>query len=106
MIDARLSAYGSDFVEVRWSSVLYMPERYQVTFSCRLESNNSHYVSAKIANISPENCLLRVSKLFPGTVCVINLIAVYNPASIDEGITLICNTSPVPAESQPIRKTH
>ena len=93
MINPRQTESRPDFIEVKWDSPLHKPLAYKAAFVCTLIGNKSNYLSFQLKNMDSETSSIRVSKLLPETICKMKLIAVYNPASIDSGITFEATTS-------------
>ena len=77
---------GDDFIHITWSAPKILPTSYQVYFSCCLIHTGTEYMQVKL-EASPFYTMLIVDQLFLGSRCVITLLAIYNPASIDDGIT-------------------
>lgn len=75
-----------DFIHITWSVPKFLPASYQVNVSCRLTHTETEYMQVMLA-LSPFDKMLTVDKLFPESDCVFTLLAIYNPASIDDGIT-------------------
>ena len=102
MISARQSVTGVDFVRIDWSYAVHKPDKYVLSFSCTVnpEKHDCEDVSAKATDIKSETTSFTLLGLLPGTVCVIKLFAVYNPASIDSGIMLITSTTTARAEGE------
>ena len=65
---------------------------YAVTYSCEVHSQERPYIAEKIEYLSPSINSFNVFNLLPGSVCFFTLFAVYNPASIDPGITITTTT--------------
>ena len=77
---------GTDFFDIFWSPPSIPPMTYRINVACRLLCNNMEYNRAKV-NRRPYLTTQNVDNLLPGSACTFTLLAVYNPASIDSGIT-------------------
>ena len=92
MIRTHSLAFGSDYVKLNWTQPNFLPEIYELNYMCSMRStctpnfamNNSVTTSAQ--NLSSETTSVTVSDLCPSSICMLFLLAVYNPASIDSGI--------------------
>ena len=88
-----LTSYSSvDYIQTMWKRPNYMPEHYELYYMCKLQNADSFYITSKLKNLNSATTIARVSDLFPKSVCYITLFAVYNPASLDPGLTLITHT--------------
>ena len=78
-------------IKVSWTSPEFQPYFYQVTSSCKLICDTrTYYLTELMMDSNVSACT--VPNLLPGTTCIIKLIAIYNPASLDPGITLSAST--------------
>ena len=92
---------GSNYVELKWTYPMFLPERYQMKYMCgmKLKATSTPNLDMKIhlvksaQSLSRDTTSVRLSDLRPGSICVLILVAVYNPASIDAGITIAGSTS-------------
>ena len=98
MIQAYFLSNGSDYVEIHWTYPKFLPERYQLKYMCALkaisrsEEEENDYLVSNIRNLTSDTTLVRVTDLPPRSFCVLVLLAVYNPASIDSGIVITGTT--------------
>ena len=89
---------GSDFVELIWTSPQYQPERYSMNYLCIILKGSfpncsiADFVSARMRNLSSDSTSIRIRDLHSNTICVLNLVALFNPASIDPGIVIALKT--------------
>ena len=95
----------SDYVQLMWNSPQYHPERYQLTYVCvtnstsaKTCSSNIYFVNTRILNLSSDSSSVTFIDLDANSICVMKLVAFFNPASIDSGIvftvkTIASNTS-------------
>ena len=81
----------TDFIQVIWTAPVYLPYWYQQTTSCRFLCRQETYYLTEVLIDSSQTSNLAYG-LRPGSVCLIKLIAFYNPASIDPGIVLHSRT--------------
>ena len=90
---------GRDHVELKWTNPKLLPESYQVKYMCGVKATSTPslgmkiYLVKNIQSLNPDTNSVRLSHLRQGSTCVLILIAVYNPASIDAGITIAGITS-------------
>ena len=75
-----------------WQEPEFFPDHYQFITNCRLFCARTDYRYIDIP-IPRTETTLRVIDLSPGSVCRVNLKAVYNPASIDAGLTETLQTA-------------
>ena len=86
MVKNVLVTAGVEFVDIFWSTPTLLPMSYKVNIICQLLHNGIEYKRVKIA-AAPQDTVLNVPSLLPGSHCMVTLQAIYNPASIDSGIT-------------------
>ena len=91
MIKKISTAAGANFVYINWSQPIFLPESYLMKFNCWRMPTETEYVCLNL-EILPFHTMLTVEELFPGSRCVFTLYSIYNPASIDDGITLGVST--------------
>ena len=70
-----------------WTPPKFDPLWYKQTTSCKLLCDDKTYFLTEVITDSSHSSSV-TSNLYPGSVCLIKLIAVYNPAGIDPGIGL------------------
>ena len=98
MIHSHSVASGPDTIELYWSQPKFPPERYQLMYvctikpSCMLSHDANHFVMTKTLNLSSDTTYVTISDLHPSSNCILILLAVYNPASIDSGIAIAGST--------------
>ena len=82
---------GVNDLVIHWIEPQYPPIEYKQIISCKLLCDHSTYHLAEaIVGRTVQSSTTLVLK--PGSVCLINLIAMYNPASIDPGIGISTHT--------------
>lgn len=91
MTKAAVSAESSTNIEISWMTAKYKPYWYHQTTHCWCLCDGHTYLNSQI-NISSSLNFSNISDLLPGSACQITLLAIYNPASIDQGINLHANT--------------
>ena len=98
MIRAHSVSFGRDYVTLNWTHPRFQPERYELSYVCTMklictsshETNRS--ITTKTQNLSSDITSVRITDIHPGSICMIFLFALYNPASIDFGITITGTT--------------
>ena len=76
---------GTDFIDITWSVPSILPWMYKISISCWLLCTEIEYKWARF-DTSPYRTTQNVDGLLPGSICTFILQAVYNPASVDDGI--------------------
>ena len=84
----------SDYVKLNWTRPEFLPEMYQLKYTVTMktiytsihEINDS--VMTKTLNLSSEITSVIISGILPSSICTMNLLAVFNPASIDSGLAI------------------
>ena len=103
-------ASGFDFVELNWTQPKFLPERYQLMCVCVTKPSRtpSPYSNDSVLtikqNLSSDTTSIRVSHLRPSSKCMLFLLAVHNPASIDSGIMVTGATSDVDTSKKNVCK--
>ena len=77
---------GSDFILITWSAPKFPPMRYTIRITCLLVCNSTEYKQAEFTLFNVRTGEI-VDDLLPRSACTLTLIAVYNSASNDDGIT-------------------
>ena len=78
---------------VGWKEPEIAPEQFTVNARCKHLFNNETYLTSE-AFVPANETSFMLNDLVPETQCDFNLKAVYNPASIDNGICASVNTLP------------
>ena len=81
-----------DHIHFNWVVPKYTPERYQLYYSCRKEYQKIDYANGKLEDTNSALNSFRIVGLHPRSRCKLTFFAMYNPASIDQGITLNATT--------------
>ena len=98
MIRSHSVASGLDSVKLNWTHPKFRPERYQLNYVCTMKptctprNDTNHYITTKTQNLSSDATSVTIPDLRPSSVCMLILLAVYNPASIDSGIAITGTT--------------
>lgn len=99
MIHTPSFASGLDYVELNWTRPRFRPEDYQLKYVCTVKRTSTQMGKKKQSNMENATNLgsgatsFRISELRPNSVCIVFMLAVYNPASIDSGIAVTGMTS-------------
>ena len=83
---------GLDYVEITWDRPMHDPIKYELTYSCRLQKGEE-YITNQPETLPSTSNSVRLSQLLQDSICKLNILAVYNPASIDPGISVTESTS-------------
>ena len=84
----------SNYVKLNWTRPKFLPEMYQLKFAVTMKpiyasiQETSDSVVTKTVNLSSEITSVKISSLLPRSICTMNLLAVFNPASIDSGLAI------------------
>ena len=86
MIKNLTATAGTNYIEIVWSVPKFLPKSYCVNVTCRLLYSGKEY-KLEVVKATPMDTILTVGNLYPGSQCLYTLLAIYNEASIDDGIT-------------------
>ena len=92
MIQNLTSYSGMKYTKTMWRRPNYMPEHYELYYMCKLQDTDRFYINSKRSHLSSATTIVRLSGLLAESVCYITLFAIYNPASVDPGLTIITQT--------------
>ena len=98
MIRSHSVTSGTNYITLKWTHPRFQPERYQLKYVCTMKStcvpiqDTNHSIIIKTQNLTSNTTLFTISDLRPASICILTLLAVYNPASIDKGITITRTT--------------
>ena len=98
MIHTHSLAFGLDYVELTWNHPMFLPQRYKLNYlynkksTCTASHDMNPSVTTKEQTFNSDTSSVRISDICPNSVCVLILLAVYNPASIDSGIVITGKT--------------
>ena len=82
---------GAGSISIRWKSRRYLPQSYVIMCSCKvvgIEENNFD----QTYHLYPNTRSFEILNLTSKSECSLNFKAVYNPASLDPGISLTITT--------------
>ena len=74
-------------IRAQWKKPHYSPMKWEIIATCKYECNDQIYLVNKTV-LLPIETTLTFFGLASGSQCDFTLKAVYNPASIDEGISV------------------
>ena len=107
MISDTWYTFGSDFVQLMWNQPRFWPEKYELKYACIMKHSvrpyykSEEYIKTKKQKIHFICTSIRIPDLLPSSSCAFNLVAVYNPASIDPGIVITAITGALAKEILP-----
>ena len=102
MISTPTHISGSNYIQLKWTCPNYRPELYEFKYVCVVKnssgnlSSRKNIIKTKTQFLNFGSCSAKITDLRPRSICVLNLIAIYNPASSDTGIVIIVTTSMLP----------
>ena len=91
MVNITSTKASTDSIRIEWSKPTVHPQLYSMNIACQLLWNGKKYRCDNFQNHGLCK-FLAVKNLAPGSRCKITILAVYNPASKDNGITLTIDT--------------
>ena len=83
----------NNFIEVRWKELEYPATKLELGVICKYDYNERVNLVAKIPLLPTETSFV-FNGLPANSECTFTLKAVYNPASIDAGISVSYSTRP------------
>ena len=83
---------GLQHIELSWNRPAYDSIMYVLYYSCHSHDGIHHYVDYKVAIENSSSTSATVSGLLLESICIVTLFAVYNPASVDRGLTIKTET--------------
>ena len=98
MIRSHSVASGPDYVKLNWTHPKFQPERYKLKHVCTMKPTctprnaTNQYITTKTQILSSDTTSVTIADLRPSSICMLILLAVYNPASIDSGIAITGTT--------------
>ena len=78
-------------IQVRWKEPEYRPTLYELALVCKYDYNDQINLMDKFT-LLPQETTLTLTGLPASSECTFTLKAVYNPASIDAGISVSYST--------------
>lgn len=85
------SKHYAESIEISWDLAQFKPIHFEISFSCRLMCDSTPYQKAR-SFLQPSSVAFTQTGLYPGSVCEVELVALYNPASIDSGLKMVAYT--------------
>ena len=95
MISTPTYTSGSNYIKLTWTRPRYLPTVYELKYVCSMKNNSGHHSSStdviktRLQYLNLDCCSITIFDLYPKSICIVNLITVYNPASSDDGIVII-----------------
>ena len=85
---------GVYYVRLTWNKPIYIPEMYLLYYSCISSTGVYYCLNNKLEIRDSAATSVTVYELDPEMICFMTIFAVYNPASIDLGLTITTETLP------------
>ena len=95
--------FFSKCIQARWKQILHPAMRLEIAATCKYACEGGRIYLAKKIFLARIETSFTLTDLAPGSLCEFTLKAVYNPASIDKGISV---TSKVLPASMTASHTH
>ena len=83
---------GVYYVQLMWNSPKYNPEKYLLQYSCMSQTGVYYCLNNNLEIRDSSSTSVSVFGLNPESICFMTIFAVYNPASIDQGMTITTKT--------------
>ena len=77
-----------NFIQARWKQILHPAMRLEILATCKYNCENGRIYLGKTTFLAPDETFFALTRLEPGSKCEFTLKAVFNPASIDNGISV------------------
>lgn len=81
-----------DRIMLTWTEPRFFPRNYKIATSCMYPCADTAYITDKGTKAISIARKFHINNLRPGSDCTIRFTAVYNPASLDEGIIITAST--------------
>lgn len=94
MIRSHSVVIGPDYVKLVWPVPKFPPIRYQLNYmvtkkpTCGTNHSTDNDTITKAKNLSSKTTFVIILNFCVSSKSMVNLLAVYNPASIDKGIVI------------------
>ena len=75
-------------IQARWNKTVYPAMRLEIGATCKYDCENGRIYLVNKTVLDPNETSFTLTGLVPGSQCKFTLKAVYNPASIDKGISV------------------
>ena len=76
-----------NFIQARWKEILHPAMRLEIVATCKYDCENGRIYLGKTTFLAPDETFFALTGLEPGSRCEFTLKAVFNPASLDNGIS-------------------
>lgn len=85
---------GPDYAHLDWAVNRFPPERYRVKIMCKYLCSHSdqHLNKDEVILIPSYETSSAINELQPGSRCILRFHAVYNPATLDDGLFSLFTT--------------
>ena len=77
--------YQTRILTLSWAAPVYLPYSYKLLFNCYLLDSNTQYRKAQYS-LPSTTVNFTFAGILENSKCKVNLLAEYNPASIDPGL--------------------
>ena len=74
-------------IQACWKKIVHPPFKLEITATCKYDCTNDQIYLVNKTVLPPNETSFTFTGLVPGSVCDFTLKAVYNPASLDKGIS-------------------
>ena len=81
-------------IQIRWKKICVTAMRLEIVATCKYDCENGQIYLVNKTVLAPSETSFTLTGLVPGSQCQFTLKAVYNPASMDKGISLPCMVLP------------
>ena len=75
-------------IQVCWKKIGVTAVRLEIVATCKYDCENGHIYLVNKTVLAPKETSFTLTGLVPGSQCEFTLKAVYNPASMDKGISV------------------
>ena len=76
-------------IQAHWKKLAFPAMKLEITATCKYDCRNGQIYLVNKTILPPNETYFTFTGLVPGSQCNFKLKAVYNPASIDQGINVI-----------------
>ena len=75
-------------IQACWKKTVYPAMRLEIVVTCKYNCENGQKYRVNKSFLAPDETSFTLADLVPGSQCKFTLKAVYNPASMDKGISV------------------
>ena len=86
----------------RWTEIVFLSLRLEIEAICKYDCENGRVYLVNKTVLAPYETSFTLTDLVPGSQCKFTLKAVFNPASIDKGISVTHRVLPSSKKSSHI----